>query len=197
MGLPKNKTCQNTFHFLALSHSFSDPTFEILDNPQQINFPWTCLCLRQLSWKFWRNRWKKFFGRWPKNETCFWNTFYFFPVSEKKIFSDLAQIFRKVSSSIDKSRDRLFAGEYQRFRKLGPQNCGSRPKNKTCFDTFCFLGSPPPNFQSFQYFWPLRGSTWSEWLGASFCKVTEIFEDIGPKNENSRKKKRVEKKNVC
>ena len=39
-----------------------------------------------------------------------------------------------------------------------------------------------------------RGSTWSVSLGASFCKVTERFEDIGPKNENSRKKNELKNK---
>ena len=62
-----------------------------------------------------------------------------------KNFRNFAQIFRKVASHIDKCGDSQFAGKHQTVRKLGPKYCGSRPKNETCFDTFCFLGSPTVN----------------------------------------------------
>ena len=95
--------------------------------------------------KIWAKSGKFFFGSMAKKWNVEREHVSFFPGRRKFFFSDFAQIFRKVASHIDKCRDSLFAGKYQMVRKLGPKYCGSRPKNETCFDTFCFLGSPPVN----------------------------------------------------
>ena len=126
-----------------------------------------------LSYIWFGPKWTKFGFIGPTGKK--WNVFpkkrfIFLAIDPKKNFPDFAQIFRKVASHIDKCEDSLFAGKYQTVRKLGPKYCGSRPKKETCFDTFCFLGSPTVN--------PLKLLKFSIFLTAQTLSVISVTRRI-------------------